>query len=40
MRELGLNAVVIDVKDMSGFVTYATEVPLARELGTIRRRGG
>jgi hypothetical protein len=32
MKGVGLNTVVIDVKDMSGGVTYATNVPLAKEI--------
>ncbi|MCR4404027.1 MAG: putative glycoside hydrolase [Candidatus Acetothermia bacterium] len=32
MRGVGLNTVVIDVKDMNGGVTYPTRVPLAREM--------
>lgn len=35
MREVGLNTVVIDVKDMSGGVTYATNVPLAKGIGAL-----
>ncbi len=33
LREAGLNAVVICVKDMHGTVGYGSQVPLAREIG-------
>ena len=32
-KEAGVNAVVIDVKDSLGFLTYDTNVPLAEEIG-------
>lgn len=35
MREVGLNAVVVDVKEMGGGVTYATDLPLVREIGAL-----
>ena len=35
-----LNAVVIDIKDYSGFVLYDSHVPLARELKLTRNRLG
>lgn len=38
MREVGLNAVVIDIKDMSGGVSYESKVPLARELRAVTMR--
>lgn len=33
-----INAFVIDVKDATGYVSYDTEVPLAKELGLAQRR--
>jgi len=38
MREVGLNAVVINVKNMHGEVTYATKVALATEIGAATGR--
>jgi len=38
MREVGLDAVVINVKNMHGEVTYPTGVPLAEEIGAARAR--
>ena len=33
-----INALVIDVKDATGYVSYDTQVPLAKELGLAQRR--
>ncbi len=38
MRKLGLNAIVIDIKDMSGGVTYESKVPLVKELRAVTVR--
>jgi hypothetical protein len=38
MREVGLNTVVIDIKDMSGGVTYESKVPLVKELHAVTVR--
>lgn len=33
MKRTGLNAVVIDVQDDDGYISWETEIPLAREIG-------
>jgi hypothetical protein len=33
-----INAIVIDVKDATGYVSYSTDVPLAKQLGLIDKR--
>mgnify|MGYP002344841339 CR=1 FL=1 len=38
MEKNGLNAMVVDFKDDSGYVTYDTQVPLAKKAGAIRKR--
>ncbi|MGQ9601783.1 MAG: putative glycoside hydrolase [Candidatus Bipolaricaulia bacterium] len=38
MRAVGLNAIVIDIKDMSGGVTYESKVPLVKELRAVTVR--
>ncbi len=36
MKQNGLNALVVDFKDDSGYVTYHTKVPLAHSIGAVR----
>ncbi len=38
MKAVGLNAVVINVKNMHGEVTYDTDLPLAQEVGAVNAR--
>jgi hypothetical protein len=37
LKPAGLNAVVIDIKDMDGVIAYPTAVPLARAIGAAER---
>lgn len=38
MKEVGLNTVVVNVKNMHGEVTYDTDLPLAQEVGAVNAR--
>lgn len=38
IKQTKINAIVIDVKDDTGFICYPSEVPLAREIGAVSKR--